>query len=591
LLQAAVAQDFEVEASVNANKLGIDDNLQLTVSIKGDTLGRAGQPQLPKLDGFRVGGQSTSTNIQWINGQMSSTRSIIYTLLPREEGEFVIGPITVEYQGEEYLTEPIEVEVVSGSILQRGGGPGGRMDPFDMLSPFRRRRQRPEQQQGEIFVTAELSRRNAYVGEQVVLTYKLYSQVRIMGLQVDEQPQLTGFWVEDVELPDEPQIRETEVDGKPFFVVEIKKNILFPTRSGNVEIGRAVFSMGVEDPSSDPFFGSMTQTVRRSTQTLTLEVKPLPAVGKPADFSGAVGQFKLSAELDKEETTAGDPLTLSVVLEGQGNLRTVDPPKLPSLPGFRTYDPETEENTSTRNGRFGGNKKWEYVLVPDSAGRTQIGPLAFSYFDPAKKRYVELQAGPVTLDVAAATGVAGGAAVSSRGAVQVLRQDIRYLKPAPEELGMARSPFYETWLFFATLALPIVWNLGLVAYRMKRQSEAAHEGLWRARRARKMAQGRLKNAHKLARVASKDFYEETASALYAYVADKLGVSPSGLTTKNIDSMMEERRIPEAERKAFIDTIESCEFARFTPGERSREEMESLLDRAEKIIVALEKYFG
>jgi hypothetical protein len=106
-----------------------------------------------------------------------------------------------------------------------------------------------------------------------------------------------------------------------------------------------------------------------------------------------------------------------------------------------------------------------------------------------------------------------------------------------------------------------------------------------------MAQGRLKNAHKSARTESKDFYEETASALYAYVADKLGVSPSGLTTKNIDSMMEERLVPEAERKAFIETIESCEFARFTPGERSRGEMESLLERAEKIIISLEKHFG
>jgi hypothetical protein len=465
------------------------------------------------------------------------------------------------------------------------------MDPFDMLSPFRRRRQQPRQQQGEVFVTAELSKRNAYVGEQVVLTYKLYSQVRIMGLQVDEQPQLTGFWVEDVELPDEPQIRETEVDGKRFFVVEIKKNILFPTRSGEVEIGRAVFSMGVEDPSSDPFFGPMTQTIRRSTHPLTLEVKPLPGVGKPANFSGAVGQFKLSAELDKEKTTAGEPLTLSIVLEGQGNLRTVDPPELPKLPGFRTYDPETEENMSTRSDRFGGTKKWEYVLVPDSAGRHQIGPLVFSYFDPVEKRYAELRAGPVTLDVAAAAATPGGAAASSRGEVQVLRQDIRYLKPVPQRLGAPRHPFYKTWLFFATLALPIVWNLGLVGYRMKRQSEAAHAGLWRARRAKKMAQGRLKQALKLARSESKDFYEETARALYAYVADKIGVSPSGLTTKNIDSMMEDREIPQTERRAFIETIESCEFARFTPGERSREEMESLLERAVKIIVSLEKRFG
>jgi hypothetical protein len=303
-----------------------------------------------------------------------------------------------------------------------------------------------------------------------------------------------------------------------------------------------------------------------------------------------VGQFELSAKLDKEATDAGDPRTLSVVIEGQGNLKTVEAPELPPLPGFRTYDPKTEENLGTKGSRFGGEKSWEYVLIPDSAGRHQIGPLSFSFFDPAKEKYVALQAGPVTLDVAAAA--AGGTlAASSRGAVELLRRDVRYLKPAPEELGEAVSPFYKSGLFFATLALPVLWNLGLVVYRQKRESEAAQAGLWRARRARKVAQGRLKQAQKKARTASKDFYEETADALYRYVADKLGVSASGLTSQSIDSMLEERQVPESVRSAFLETIEACEFGRFTPGERSGEEMESLLTRAEKTIVSLEDHFG
>jgi hypothetical protein len=281
-----------------------------------------------------------------------------------------------------------------------------------------------------------------------------------------------------------------------------------------------------------------------------------------------------------------------VRLEGQGNLKTVEPPGLPPLPGFRTYDPKTEENLNAGASGFGGNKQWEYVLVPDTAGRKQIEPLTFSYFDPDRNRYVELRTDPLTLEVGASAAVAGGGSgVTSRGAVQVLRQDIRFLKPVPEELGRSSKPFYRSGLFFATLLLPFLWNVGLVAYRLKRQSETAQAGLYRRRRAQRVAQQGLKQARKLARAESGDFYEETAASLYRYVADKLGVSPSGLTTQSIGSVLEERQVPESIRSDFIAAIEACEFARFTPGERSREDMEVLLDQAEKIIISLEKHFG
>jgi hypothetical protein len=287
---------------------------------------------------------------------------------------------------------------------------------------------------------------------------------------------------------------------------------------------------------------------------------------------------------------AGEPVTLTVLLKGEGNLRTVERPELPPLAGFRIYDPKTEENLSAGSSGFGGEKKWEFVLVPDSAGEQRIDPLEFSYFDPSERRYVELRAGPLTLDVTPSGAVAGGPAINSRGEVKLLRQDIRYLKPAPEAFGVAGSPFYRSGLFYASLALPLLWNIGLLVYRRKQYSEAAHAGMWRARRAQKMAQGRLKQAQKMARTASMDFYEETAGALYRYVADKLGVSPSGLTTQSIERMLEQRGVPNSLGSAYIKTIEACEFARFTPGERSGEEMEKLLERAEKIIVSLEKHF-
>ncbi len=586
LPREAGAQDFRVQASVSANRIGMDDDLQLTVSMFGDSLGRASAPMLPNLEGFRLGGSSQSTSIQWINGRMSATRAITYRLVAVAEGKYVIDRVSVTYQGTQYLTEPIEVEVVAGSVRPQGGR---RSDPFDAFNPPRQRRR--AKVAGEVYVEAALSRPSTYVGEQVILIYRLYTQLPIMGLEVDQQPKLTGFWVEEVKMPKEPEWKETTVKGKTYYVFEIKKSILFPTKVGTATIEPATFSMAIRG-SSDPFdsfFFRTADTIRRTTKPVSLEVKPLPSAGKPQDFSGAVGKFDLALEMDKDAFAAGEPLTVDVVVKGKGNLKTVEVPDLPTPDSFRTYDPKTEEKFSAGGSGFGGEKRWEFVLVPSAPGKYKLGPLSLSYFDPAKKSYVTAKAGPLTLNVGGPTAVAGAPIVAPRSEVKLLRRDVRYLKPAPKELGVARAPFYRSGLFYATLALPMLWSLGLVAYRWKRESEASQVGLWRRRRARKEAHGRLKQAAKKAHHEAKDFYEVTAAALYRYVADKTEVSHSGLTTQQIESMLAERQVPESARTEFLKTIETCDFARFTPGDRTRQEIEELLARAEQAIVSLDKY--
>lgn len=581
------AQDIGVEASVNATRIGMDDDLQLTVTITGDTLGRAGAPKLPQHDGFRIAGQSTSTSIQWVNGQMSSTRSIIYRMTPLREGRFVIDSISVTHRGTEYLTKPIEVEVVSGSVIGPGTSPP---NPADRFSPPRSR----NAPTGKVFVEAVLSRPTAYVGQQVILSYRLYTQVPILGLEIEQRPQLTGFWVEEIQAARNPEPKETTIDGETFYVFDLNpKSVLFPTKSGEVTIGPATFSMAVRG-SSDPFdsfFFRSTDTIRRSSEPVTLDVKPLPTEGRPRNFSGAVGQYQLGIEIDKETVAAGDALTVDVVVEGEGNLKTVEAPELPTPQTFRAYDPKMEENLSATAAGFGGEKRWEFVLVPSSPGRYQVGPLSFSYFDPEAEKYVETSADALTLEVEGANALVNAPVAAPRSEVRLMQRDVNYLKPAPAELGVERTPFYRSALFFATLALPLFWNLGLVAYRWKQEKEVSQQGVFRRRRARKEAHGRLKLAAKAAHGGAKDFYEVTAAALYRYVADKTEASHSGLTTQQIDAMLSERDVPEIARKDYLETIQACEFARFTPGERTRQEMEELLQRAEQAIVSLDKHLG
>jgi BatD DUF11 like domain len=594
----AAAQEMQVQATVNAERVGVEDVLELTVSITGGDA--SNEPELPDLPAFRTAGRSTSSQIQIVNGHMSSTHSYIYQLLPQKEGTFTIGPVSVDVGGKAYHTQPIQVEVVSGSVVsRRPRGFGIPSDPFDDMTPFADRRS-PQLEKDDVFVKTEVSSRSAYQGEGVVVTYRLYSRYVPLGPEVGDDPPLTGFWVEEVNLGSQPKVERRTVSGKQYITFPIKQRVVFPTRSGVLQIPPLTFSMAFRLTSGDPFdafFARASSPVTLRSQPVELQVAPLPAEGKSGDFSGAVGQYKTYAHLDKNEVAAGDAVSLTLSVEGKGSLRSVEAPVLPELKGFRSFDPKTDEKARAGDSGLEGKKSWEYVLVPESGGTKEIGPWRFQYFDPVAKKYVTASAGPLELKVTGAvTAAAGGASSAastgvSKGEVTLLRQDIRFLKPPPARIGERSSPFFERPVFFGMLLLPVLWNVGLVVYLKRKEKEKTHSSLFRSRRAHRVARARLKTAAKLAAQASRDFYEEIAAALYRYVADKTSTSASGLTTSTIDHMLSERSVPENLRNEFLDVVGKCEEARFTPGQRSREEMESFRSRTEELIVSLERHWS
>ena len=574
---AARAQDVRVEASVNAERIGVEDVLELTVSISGGDA--EGDPQLPRLDAFRVASRSTSSQIQIVNGRMSSTRSYIYQLLPQNQGAFEIGPVEVDVGGTAYRTSPIHVEVAPGSLVAR-------------------RRRGLELEADDVFVRAEASKHSVFQGEQVVVTYRLYSRYVPLGPEIADDPPLTGFWVEEVDLGAEPAVERRTVEGKQYISFPLKQRVVFPTQSGKLEIPPLTFSMAFRLTSGDPFdafFARASSPVTLRSQPVSIEVASLPAQGRSTDFKGAVGQFELQAKVSQEEVKAGDPVTLTLSIAGKGNLRSVAPPELPELKGFRAFDPKTEEKARAGASGLEGEKSWEYVLVPESGGVKEVGPWRFQYFDPEEKRYVTASVGPLQMKVTGGAGVAsgglGGNVVPSGGEVTLLREDIRFLKPAPSRLGAERRPFHESPWFYGTLALPILWNVALVLYLKKQEKEKTHSHLFRSRRAHRMARERLKKAGKLASLGSKDFYDEIAAALYRYAADKSAASPSGLTSSSIAVLLAEHSVPEALRREFQDVLGTCEEARFTPGARSREDMDSLRQRTEELIVEVERHWS
>lgn len=504
---SALAQ-VELDASVNATRIGVQDVLQLTVSISGPEGGRASEPELPGIEGFRVAGRSTSSQVQIINGRMSSTRSFIYQLLPQGEGTFTIGAVTVTANGQTYRSVPITVEVVAGSVAPQGRARS--------RSPFPQpRQQAPQLREDDVYVRAEVSKSSVFQGEQVVVTYRLYCRFVPLGPEVEDDPPLTGFWVEEVDLGADTSLERKTIGGKPYLTAPIKQRVVFPTKTGTLAIPPVTFTMAFRVSSNDPFdsfFARASRPVRVRTQPIELEVKPLPTASRARDFSGAVGEYELEAKLNQEEVEAGEPVTLTLAIRGKGNLRTVEAPDLPDVEGFRTFAPKASENYRATSSGLGGDKTWEYVLVPESGGVKELGPWSFPFFDPARGDYVTASAGPLKIRVMGAVASASGdvSFPTVRGDVTLLRQDIRYLKPPPETLGVSESSFYESSLFYFSLLAPVLWNLGFVAYRRRKQKERTHSSYFRSRRAHRMARERLRRAAKLAKDSSKTCYEEVA---------------------------------------------------------------------------------
>jgi hypothetical protein len=454
-----------------------------------------------------------------------------------------------------------------------------------------------ELQEDDVFVRAEVSKRSVFQGEQIVLSYRLYSRYVPLGPELADDPPLTGFWVEEVDPGAEIKFERRTVEGKQFLSAPLKQRILFPTQTGKLEIPPLTLSTAFRLTSDDPFdafFARASRPITLRSQPVTIDVAPLPAEGRSADFKGAVGRFELEAKVSQEEVAAGNPVTLTLSIAGKGNLRSLTPPELPELKGFRAFDPKTEEKARAGATGLEGEKTWEYVLVPESVGVKEVGPWRFQYFDPEEKKYVTASVGPlqmkVTGDAIAASGNIG-ASGAPRGEVTLLRQDIRFLKPAPSRLGEEGRPFDRSPLFYGSLIVPLLWNAGLLLYLRKQEKERTHSHLFRSRRAHRMARSRLKKAAKLASEGSRDFYEEIAAALYRYVGDKSATSPSGLTTSAIDALLAEHSVPEALRRDFQEVLGSCEEARFTPGARSREDMESLRARTEGLIVEIERHWS
>jgi BatD DUF11 like domain len=398
---APLAAD-SIRSEVDARRVGVADMIELTLTVEGQLLEEV---PLPPLTNARVvSGPSVSTQVSILNGQMTQSRTWTWVLKPGSAGKAEVGPARAKFASGEQSAPAIPIEVVAGSV--KPSRPSRRTnpftDPFGAMDPFEGMRgRRGPAAEPHMALEAKVNRTSLHVGEPLLLTYYLYTQVSPRDLQPVEAPKYPGFWVEDLERPKgAPNGESATLDGIPYRRFAIMQKLLYPMRAGPLTIPASTMKIGTMPLG---FFDSGV-VVERSTKPLTVDVKPIP--DEPG-FSGAVGRFKASARLDRDALALGEAATLRFTVEGTGNLKWVDRAPELKVEGARVYPPQTKSDLKAGLEGLAGSKTWEFVVVPQTTGTLEVPALAFSYFDPASSRVVRAETKEMPLRVEGGTAAAG----------------------------------------------------------------------------------------------------------------------------------------------------------------------------------------
>ncbi|MBN1560579.1 protein BatD [candidate division KSB1 bacterium] len=589
------AQPLTVTTTVNQTQIGVDQQLVFTIELTGEAAQQVGQPELPDMQGYLafLGSGGTSQNISFVNGKMSVSKSFSFYYLATKEGTFTIPAITVIHDDKEYQSQPIHITITKGTQTAGTQAQGASPSTAD---------EGTSAEADDLYVRTIVSKRRVYQNEPVIVTYRIYAAVRVTGYTITKLPETTGFWTEDIETPQQPQVNNQVINGVNYVTADIKKVAIFPTSAGKKTIGPMSLQCEVKVQNTrrsrdlfdsffdDAFFG---RTIRKSIESpaVEIDVLPLPAAGKPDDFAGAVGQYKLSAAIDKTEVETNEAITLKITISGSGNIRLLPQPNVTIPPDFEQYAPKETENISRQNNVISGSKTFEYVLVPRFPGVQKIKPVTFSYFDPRNDAYQTLTAPEIVINVARGTGqfVAVGGSGLSKEEVKYVGQDIRFIKLTPGILRAINYHIYTSAGFLSLLILPLFVLGAAFIYKNHVAKLSVNEAYARSRKANSMAMKRLAKAKSLlAETTLKEFYAEVASALTGFAADKLNKPKAGLMSDELEKEFNKKNIDSGLTKEYFDLIRMCDFQRFAPSTVAKDEMERSYKQARDVIIKLEK---
>jgi len=580
------AQDLSVRAYLDRNDVAVGQvfgvNVELTGAQRFDQ-----NPELPNLSAFASYlGSGTSTSMTIVNGATTLSVTTRYQYQATSEGTFEIPSITVRGDGKTLHTDPLTLRVSKNTGPSTSGGPGPRTaDSSSTLAPE------------DLFITAEASKRRVYENEPVIVEYRLYTRVDVRSYGVTRLPGTTGFWVEDFDLPQRPTVEQVIRDGQKYATALLRKVALFPTGPGTRTIEPLAIEaqVHVRRTSRDPFgdlfdngalFGDV-RTTRVTSRPIEIEVLPLPANGRPDDFTGLVGDLDLTTRLDRDSVAANEAVTFKVRVSGTGNLKAVAPPELEFPPTVEAFPPEVSDEFHTTSRGVTGTRTYEYVLIPRAPGTLKVPGIDMGYYDAAEGKYSVASAGPLDLVVTGRPVEDGIPTAGARAGIEELRTDIRFIRTDTPRFRRRGQTLFGHPLFWATLLIPvgaIGGGAGVRRYRERLEGDRAYA---RGRRAGRVARKKLARARELAAGGdARVFFAEAGQALEGFAADKLDVSAAGTLREDLRAALADRGVSAATIEEYLDCLDLCDRQRFAPVEAEVQERHAFLKRAERVLAAL-----
>jgi hypothetical protein len=580
------AQSFT--ASVDETTVADNQQFKVTFTFSGKNVNGVKNFKPPAFNNFLVlSGPNQSTSIQFINGVQSGAISYSYILQGKSIGKFSISKASVEFDGNIYQAKPLNITVVKGTVK-----PKTQKKQDDTISN--------EEIAKNLFIKAIVDKRQVYLGEQVTVTYKLYTRLNIAAqMSINKLPQYQGFWTEELETSTNIIFMTEVINGKQFRVGTLKRAALFPSQTGKLEITPFELTVPIQikrnrnrnnifdDFFNDPFGSSKTIEYNAVSDKISIDVLPLPQKNQPESFKGAVGDFTFSASIDKTTAKTNEPVTLKIVISGKGNLELVVLPELNIPTGFEKYEPKTSEKINNKN-IISGSKTAEYLMIPRVVGKREIPAVEFSYFNPAKKKYITKRSGPFSLNITQGERLPD-VEIASKEDVKQLGEDIRFIKTSGYDIHKKEESVLFTAIFWIGGIVPMLVFFVLVGWKRKNDKLAGNLALLRYQKAQRVAKNRLKKAKKyLNENNHKEFYTEISQALFGYLEDKLHIAKAEFTIDKAKDELVNLNVDDELTEKVKKMAEDCEFIRFAPGAEENTAMKSTYDQMATVITDVEK---
>lgn len=585
IVSSLFAQKFEV--SVDKSTVGQNERFQIYFTFENGDLGKLNNFRTPSFKGLKIlSGPNESRSMQIINGQVSGSITYSFIAVAPDLGTAEVGSSSVDYAGSKLTTNPITINVVQGTATSQN------IDKQLGISK--------EELNKNVFIRAIPNKTSVKQGEQLTVSYKLYTKLNISSPQISKLPTFNGFWSEDLETSQNIQFGIEMYNGERYRAAVIKKAALFPTKSGNLVLTPFELKIPVivkskrnrndifDDFFNDSFFGR-TETIDHlaKSNSLTINVDPLPE-NAPNSFSGAVGKFDFSVELDKTSVEQNEAITVKAKISGTGNIALLKLPEINFPAGFEKYEPKTSEKIF-RSNLISGRKDIEFLIVPRIPGVKEISPLEFTYFDLDKDQYVTLKSEPFTVNVKEGTGnYAQNATGYSKEDVKLLNEDIRYIVNSPSNFIKKEEIARISVLFWAGLILPLGALFTLIFINKKQLKLAGNLYLMRYQKALKNSKLKLKEANlSLEKNDLGAYYNNLSAALFGYLGDKLGIQQAEFTLDRAIEKLKTFEIDDNFIAGLKKISEKCEFARFAPNAVGSDSGKTLFNGVEGIIEKLE----